>query len=95
MNTPQSIELTRPWRKSSYCDTGGQCVEIAQAGAHRLVRDSKYPAGAFLAFSTQVWAAFISDIKHGAYRADRRADWPGNLNGSSRPDDASACPELS
>jgi Domain of unknown function (DUF397) len=69
MNTPQSIELTRPWRKSSYCDTGGQCVEIAQAGTRRLVRDSRNPAGAFLAFSTQAWAAFISDIKHGAYRA--------------------------
>ena len=67
MNTPQSIELTGPWRKSSYCDTGGQCVEVAQAGTSRLVRDSKNPSGACLAFSEQAWAAFIHDIQHGTY----------------------------
>ncbi|HUY47282.1 MAG TPA: DUF397 domain-containing protein [Streptosporangiaceae bacterium] len=65
MTIPQTTTLTAPWRKSSYCDTGGQCVEVAQAGTTRLVRDSKHPAGACLAFSAQSWAAFLRDIKHG------------------------------
>jgi hypothetical protein len=55
------------WRKSSYCDTGGQCVEVAQAGQAHLVRDSKNPDGGYLAFSGQGWAAFISDVKDGAH----------------------------
>lgn len=67
MNVPQPIELTSSWRKSSYCDTGGQCVEIAEAGTMHLVRDSENPAGTCLAFTAETWAAFIKDIKHGAH----------------------------
>jgi Domain of unknown function (DUF397) len=69
MNIPQPIESARPWRRSSYCDTGGQCVEVAPAGPSRLVRDSKNTTGVFLAFSAQAWAAFIRNIKNGAYDA--------------------------
>ncbi len=68
MTIPHPLELTM-WRRSSYCDTGGQCVEIAQAGTSHLVRDSKNPAGACLTFSAPAWAAFIRDIKNGTYDA--------------------------
>lgn len=35
------------WRKSSYSDAKGDCVEVAEVGDDRLVRDSKDPqAGA-------------------------------------------------
>jgi hypothetical protein len=63
MNTPEPTAMTGTWRKSSYSDTGGQCIEVAPAGTHRLVRDSKNPAGAHLAFSAKAWATFIQGMK--------------------------------
>ena len=66
MTIRETAEVTVPWRKSSYCNTGGQCVEVAQAGSSLLVRDSADPAGSCLAFSGTAWAAFIRDIKLGA-----------------------------
>ncbi|MBV9448999.1 MAG: DUF397 domain-containing protein [Streptosporangiaceae bacterium] len=56
---------TGPWRKSSYSDTGGNCVEIAQAGTTIAVRDSKDPADRHLTFSPHAWTAFTRRIKHG------------------------------
>ena len=64
--TPDTI-LTRPWRKSSRSTGGNDCVEVAQAVTNCLVRDSKNPDGAHLAVRSRAWAAFIGDIKHGAY----------------------------
>lgn len=69
MNIQQPIESTRLWRRSSYCDTGGQCVEVAQTETSHLVRDSTNPAGTCLAFSSSAWAVFIQDVKNGAYDA--------------------------
>ena len=67
MTTAQNPILTRQWRKSSRSTGGNDCVEVAQAGTNCLVRDSKNPDGAHLAVRPQAWAAFIGDIKHGAY----------------------------
>jgi len=67
MTTTQDTILTRPWRKSSRSTGGNDCVEVAQAGANCLVRDSKNPDGACLTVRPQAWAAFIGDIKHSAY----------------------------
>jgi transcriptional regulator with XRE-family HTH domain len=69
MTTAQDTILTRPWRKSSRSTGGNDCVEVAQAGTSCLIRDSKNPDGARLAVRPQTWAAFIRDIKHGAYRS--------------------------
>ena len=66
MTIPRGTALTKPWRRSSYCDTGGQCVEVAQARTSWLVRDSKDPNGARLAVRPNAWAAFICGIKHSA-----------------------------
>jgi hypothetical protein len=65
MTIPQDTNLTRPWRKSSWSDTGGNCVEIAQAGSIFAVRDSKHPRGGRLGFSPQAWTAFTRRLKHG------------------------------
>jgi hypothetical protein len=53
------------WHKSSYSGSnGGQCIEVAAPG-RVLVRDSKNPGGARLAFSAQAWRKFTVRIKNG------------------------------
>lgn len=67
MNNTQPAVPAASWRKSSYCDTGGQCVEVAQTPTAHLVRDSQNPDRGYLAISGQAWAAFISDVKDGSH----------------------------
>ncbi|MDQ0810004.1 hypothetical protein QFZ63_001718 [Streptomyces sp. B3I7] len=48
------------WIKSSYSTgNGGECVEVAATPAAVLVRDSKRPAAARLAFGAGAWAGFV------------------------------------
>ncbi|MFH9815472.1 DUF397 domain-containing protein [Streptomyces sp. NPDC017230] len=55
------------WRKSSYSDDeGGDCVEVAMAGALHI-RDSKAaPTGPELHISAPAWSAFIAAVQPGA-----------------------------
>jgi len=64
MTTTPDTTLTRPWRKSSRSTGGQDCIEVAQAQASCLVRDSKNPAGDRLAVSRQAWTAFTSRVKN-------------------------------
>jgi cobalamin biosynthesis protein CobT len=51
------------WRKSSYSGSnGGECVEVAAAGAV-IVRDTSDRNGPMLAFTDEAWAAFIANVK--------------------------------
>ncbi|GGN43096.1 hypothetical protein GCM10012285_24090 [Streptomyces kronopolitis] len=51
--------LTPAWRKSSYSNGEGACVEVAQLGDELvLVRDSKVADGPVLRFPSAVAAAF-------------------------------------
>jgi Domain of unknown function (DUF397) len=63
MTTTPGTTLTSPWRKSSRSTGGQDCIEVAQADASCLVRDSKNPEGACLAVSGQAWAAFTHRVK--------------------------------
>ncbi|BFO14206.1 DUF397 domain-containing protein [Streptomyces sp. KM77-8] len=48
------------WIKSSYSTADGpDCVEVATAPAHILVRDSKAPGGPRLILTPTTWAAFL------------------------------------
>ncbi|MER5839790.1 MULTISPECIES: DUF397 domain-containing protein [Streptomyces] len=48
------------WIKSSYSTADGpDCVEVATAPAHILVRDSKAPDGPRLALTPAAWASFL------------------------------------
>jgi len=48
------------WIKSSYStDEGPDCVEVATAPAHILVRDSKNPDGPRLTLAPTTWATFL------------------------------------
>jgi hypothetical protein len=64
------------WRKSSYSNNGGSCVQIGVSDdtsvvAHKansetlyLVRDSKNPDGRVLAFTPAEWGAFLVGLKN-------------------------------
>jgi hypothetical protein len=47
------------WRKSSYSDDQGECVEIAMSDSVVGVRDSKNAAGPLLTFTDSTWQAFL------------------------------------
>jgi hypothetical protein len=52
------------WRKSSYSGAnGGNCTEVATTPGAVLVRDSKDPDGARLAFSAKEWRTFMAKVK--------------------------------
>jgi hypothetical protein len=55
------------WRKSSYSSDDGNCVEVADLGAHRAVRDSKKPTGGHLTFPRDQWAAFTAGVRAGEF----------------------------
>lgn len=69
------MDLARvTWRKSSHSGNGADCVEVAVVGPAKadagrlfLIRDSKDPEGAVLAFDPAEWGAFVSSIKSGEF----------------------------
>jgi hypothetical protein len=66
MTTTPGTPLTSPWRTSSRSTGGQECIEVAQAQASYLVRDSTNPNGARLAVSRQAWTAFTRHLKNRA-----------------------------
>lgn len=53
------------WLKSSHSATDNQCVEVARSGDFMLVRHSKSPDVARLAFTQGEWAAFVAGVAAG------------------------------
>lgn len=57
-------DVITPWRKSSYSNSGANCVEIAQTRSGKIaVRDSKDPDGPALTFSPDQWKAFAAKVR--------------------------------
>ncbi len=50
------------WRKSRFC-ANAACIEVARDDARFLVRDSKDPDGARLAFTARDWQLFIGAVR--------------------------------
>jgi len=51
------------WRKSSLCGPdSNNCIEVAVAGSHVLVRDSKSLPGRPLGFGHDQWAVFVRGL---------------------------------
>ncbi|WP_048821016.1 DUF397 domain-containing protein [Streptomyces ipomoeae] len=58
------------WRKSSYSDATGQCVEVADDLPGALpIRDSKHPDGPHLVFAGAAWTAFVAALHAGGFSA--------------------------
>jgi hypothetical protein len=50
------------WRKSSYSNPSGNCVEAAELGGGVALRDSRFPDGPALAFTSAAWDAFLRRV---------------------------------
>jgi hypothetical protein len=55
------------WRKSTFSNNTGACVEVADLPGGRAVRDSKNPTGAVLRFTTAAWSVFTTAIRGGKF----------------------------
>ncbi len=55
------------WTKSSRSGAYNNCVEVADLGHGRAVRDSKDPSGPALRFTTAAWSAFTTGIRTGEF----------------------------
>jgi hypothetical protein len=51
------------WRKASYSNGSGDCVEVGNASRVVLVRDTTRRDGGTLAFTADAWHAFTGTIK--------------------------------
>lgn len=64
MATPDTDLSRAAWRKSSYSNNGGACVEVAtNLPGLVAVRDSKDPSGPSLVFAANSWQSFIRTIE--------------------------------
>jgi hypothetical protein len=51
------------WRKASYSNGSGQCVETASNAGTVAVRDTTNRDAGTLTFSTEVWSTFVAGLK--------------------------------
>lgn len=66
-NASRNPRNTRSFRKSTFSEGGGDCVEVATTGDSVLVRDSKDPDGPVLRFTPREWEAFVDGVLAGEF----------------------------
>jgi hypothetical protein len=57
-----SLPRTTAWRKSSYSNPSGNCVEAAGLAGGVALRDSRFPDGPTLVFTSAMWDAFLRGV---------------------------------
>jgi hypothetical protein len=55
------------WRKSSYSNPSGNCVQAALLADGVALRNSRFPDGPALVFTEAEWAAFLRGVKEGDF----------------------------
>ena len=53
------------WRKSSYSQNGGDCVEVAEAAHSVKVRDTQHRSLGHLSFPPTEWRALLGSLRRG------------------------------
>ncbi|MGH7172126.1 MAG: DUF397 domain-containing protein [Gemmataceae bacterium] len=57
-------DVTTPWRKSSYRNSGANCVKVAETRSGKVaVRDSRNPGDGALTFSWDQWQTFVAEVR--------------------------------
>ncbi|WOX11827.1 DUF397 domain-containing protein [Streptomyces sp. N50] len=57
------------WRKSSYSEASANaCVEMAEAGQHITIRDSKHPELPWATVGRGAWTEFTGALRAGRLR---------------------------
>ena len=52
------------WRKSSYSNSGANCVEVARTRSGKIaIRDSRNPGDRALSFSPDEWQTFVTKVQ--------------------------------
>ena len=57
-----TLAHTAPWRKSSYSNPSGNCVEAAGLAGGVALRDSRSPDGPALAVASATWDAVVRRV---------------------------------
>ncbi len=57
--------MTSEWRKSTYSDTGGQCIECRSTERTVSIRDTQNRERGHLSFPTSEWTAFLDEVRTG------------------------------
>jgi hypothetical protein len=58
-----SLPRTAAWRKSSYSNPSGNCLEATELASGVALRDSRFPDGPALVFTSATWGAFLRAVK--------------------------------
>jgi hypothetical protein len=59
--------LSSEWRKSTFSNGQGSCVEVRASAAGVAVRDTKHREGPSLGFTPDEWQAFVQGVKQGEF----------------------------
>jgi Domain of unknown function (DUF397) len=62
-----SLLHTAAWRKSGYSSPSGNCVEAAELTDGVALRNSRFPDGPALVFTSAEWDAFLRGVKDGDF----------------------------
>jgi hypothetical protein len=62
-DVPAWLPHAAAWRKSSYSNPSGNCLEAAGLAGGVALRDSRFPDGPALVFTHATWDAFVRGVK--------------------------------